>query len=499
MTKPMRASLIRGGLWLAVARVLFNLLGLVSTIVLARFLLPEDFGIVANAWIVLIILTTILDAPVGAALIQIREPTRDHIDTAWTLGVIRGCAILVCVSVLAWPVALLFNEPALASVIIALGASIFLSCLSSPLRSMLQRRLAFHLEFWIEVGSKLATVSISILIAWIYQTYWALVWGAVSGHLTTLTVGYAIAPYRPRICLKRFRELWSFSAWLALSQMVAAINWRFDQILIARLLGRYSLGIYSVGDNFAEMPTRETTIPLAKVLFPGFSALGEDRARLQSAYTRAQSVLTLLVLPLGIGLALVAEPAVHLAMGIKWTEIIFVIQVLACVYGLQTLASLALPLALSQGATKLLFRRELTQVSIGFPTVLAGLILGGLKGVVLARIITGAIAIGYNMFIVRRLIGLTLRAQLAANLRVLVAATIMSALVILVQGTFVASSGGTGPVVNLALELALRVLVGAAGYVSALGLLWALSGFASGPERECLTLLRMALSRIKSR
>ena len=114
-------------------------------------------------------------------------------------------------------------------------------------------------------------------------------------------------------------------------------------------------------------------------------------------------------------------------------------------------------------------------------------------------LITGAIAIGYNMFIVRRLIGLTLRAQLAANLRVLVAATIMSALVILVQGTFVASSGGTGPVVNLALELALRVLVGAAGYVSALGLLWALSGFASGPERECLTLLRMALSRIKSR
>lgn len=109
----MRASLIKGGIWLTVSRILFNLLGLVSTIVLARLLLPEDFGIVANAWTILAILTTILDAPVGAALIQIRGPTRDDIDTAWTLGAIRGCAIALCIGFLARSLVLFFNGPAL--------------------------------------------------------------------------------------------------------------------------------------------------------------------------------------------------------------------------------------------------------------------------------------------------------------------------------------------------------------------------------------------------
>lgn len=495
MTNPMRASLIKGGIWLTVSRILFNLLGLVSTIVLARLLLPEDFGIVANAWTILAILTTLLDAPVGAALIQIREPTRDHIDTAWTLGAIRGGVIALCVGLLAWPLALFFNEPALFGVIIALGSSVFISCLSSPLRSMLQRRLAFHLEFWIEVGSKLATVCTSILIAWIYQSYWALVWGAVAGQVVAVVISYAIAPYRPRFSLSRFRELWSFSFWLTLSQTVGTINWRFDQILIARLLGRSDLGIYSVGDNLAQMPTRETTNPLSKVLFPGFSVLGDDRPRLQAAYSRAQGILTLLVLPLGVGLALVAEPAVLLAMGPQWAEIIFVIQVLACVYGLQTISSLAQPLALSQGAAKMMFRREMTLFSVRFPIILTGLILGGLKGVVLARLVTGAIFIGFNMFIVRRLVGLTLRAQLAANLRPLLAATIMAGLVVLAQTAFDLPAGMTG----LALDLALSLIVGAAGYASALGLLWALSGFGPGPEREVLALARAAWLRRKRR
>jgi PST family polysaccharide transporter len=215
MTNPMRASLIKGGIWLTVSRILFNLLGLVSMIVLARLLRPEDFGIVASAWTILAILTTILNAPVGAALIRTREPARDHIDTAWTLGAIKGCAIAVCIGLLAWPLALFFNEPALFGVIIALGGSVFISCLSSPLRLMLQRRLAFHLEFWIEVGSKLATVCASILIAWIYLSYWALVWGAVAGQVVAIVIGYAIAPYRSRFCLSWFQERWSSSSWLS--------------------------------------------------------------------------------------------------------------------------------------------------------------------------------------------------------------------------------------------------------------------------------------------
>lgn len=486
-----RARLIRGGVWLTISRIVFNLLGLASTIILARLLLPEDFGIVANAWTVLAILTTVLDAPVGAALIQVREPTREHIDTAWTLGAIRGSVIALVVGLLAWPIALFFNEPELSGVILALGGSVLLSCLASPTRSMVQRRLAFHLEFWIETGSKLATVSVSILIAWLYQTYWALVFGAIAGQAATVAIGYIAAPYRPRFSLRRFRELWSFSFWLTLSQTMGTINWRFDQVLIARLLGRADLGIYSVGDNLAQMPTRETTQPLTKVLFPGFSSLGNDPGRLRAAYQRAQGILTMIVLPLGVGLALVSDMAVRLAMGEKWIGIIFVIQVLASVYGLQTIASLAQPLALSQGSTRMLFGRDLTLFVLRFPIILTGLALGGLKGVVLARVATGAISIAYNMFLVRRLVALPVSHQIGANLRTLTATAIMAAVVLSLQAALGASQDTSGLIVGLGVS----ILAGACAYILSLFVLWWWAGLRDGPERELLRLAAPVLSR----
>lgn len=481
-----RLSLIQGGMWLTVSRLMVNFLGIASTVILARFLLPSDFGIVANAWTILAILTSVIDIPVGAALIHIRNPTRDHIDAAWSLGLLRGVLIAVILGLLARPIAQFFAQPPLAPVICVLGASVLLSCIASPARSLVQRGLSFKLEFMIEVFSKLATVGASVLVAWIYQSYWALVAGAIAGQFVTVVIGYVMAPYRPRFSLIRCADLWSFSFWLTLSQAIATLNWRFDQILIAKFLGTTQLGIYSVGDNLAQLPTRETTIPLTKVLFPGFSALEGSPERLRDAYQRAQGMLTMIVLPIGVGAALVAEPAVRLAMGDKWLPAIFVIQTLAAIYGLQTIGSLAQALALSQGTTRTIFMRDVLLFITRLPLIIGGMLLGGLHGVVIARVATGLIWIGFNMGVVRSLTGLSLRRQVQANLRPILAAAIMVLTVVELRPVW--QTGATKE--GLVVDLVCSALVGAGTYAASIAALWWLVRLPAGAEREILQLAR---------
>ena len=222
-----------------------------------------------------------------------------------------------------------------------------------------------------------------------------------------------------------------------------------------------------MGDNLAAMPTRETIGPLETTLFPGFKQIVHDNERLKTAYKSAQSLITAIVLPIGVGCALIAYPLVLLTMGAKWLPVVQVIQVLSCVFALQTLSSPVHPLAMAKGETKLLFKRDLFSFVIRVPIIIAGMLIGGLVGIIYARAITGIIAIFINMHLVRRLIGTEITAQIAANVRSLVSIACMV------------------------------VGVGALLYVASHFLLWQVAGKPSGPESEVLRMATKFIGKVK--
>ena len=117
------------------------------------------------------------------------------------------------------------------------------------------------------------------------------------------------------------REFFSFSAWLTAGQIVNTLNWRFDYLLIGKMLGGTALGYYSVGSNLAMMPTREATAPLTQTIYPGFSSIRDDPARLAAAYQRVQALVAAIALPAGIGVAVIADPLVRLTLGEKWAPV----------------------------------------------------------------------------------------------------------------------------------------------------------------------------------
>lgn len=473
---------MKGAVWLSLSRLLTNSLGLVSTFVLARMLTPSDFGIVAIATAILAIATSITDLSLSSALVQRSDLVDDHFHSVWTMTVLRSLIVFSVILAAAFPLAHIYREPRLVPVLIATGFVSGLPGIASPRMAVLTRSLVFWQEFAVQTVSRLVVFAGAVGGALLLKNYWALIVGNLFGAVSAVVLSYIIAPYLPRVSFKKFRELFSFSFWLSMGDTVNTLNWKCDQLVLGYLVGKAPLGVYTVADNISVMPTRESTVPLTKTLFPAFSRIANDPVRLRQAYTRAQTLVFAIAMPMGCGFSLVADPIVHLFLGQKWLPAIPIIQILAANFALQTLSTSLQPLAMAKGETKVLFGRDVRTFVIRIPFIIIGFLVNGLMGVVVARAISSSIGTVWNMALVRDLSGISVRRQFADNGRTLLATAAMVGVALFAQ-LLLARAGIHLPPIG---AIVMLVGVGGVTYVGARLGLWLIQGRPLGPESEVL-------------
>lgn len=486
-----RGKLAKGAIWTLASRVLVNIVSLVSTLLLARLLVPEDFGLVAIATALLEIVSAATNLSLGNALIRHADPSDDHFHTTFTLSIIRSVSIGSILALAAWPVGYFYHDSRLVPIMLAFGGSVMVIGFANPKLIVFSRNLVFSQDFFLQVSQKVAAFVTSLVLALIYHSYWALVFGVVASQVTYVIVSYALLPHLPRIGLKHWRELFSFSFWMTLQDLLYTISWGMDHLLIGALVGRSALGHFSVSSNLAATPMREAGLQITKLLFPGLARVMHEPDRIRAAYTSAQALLTSVMLPVGVGIALCAKPAVLLFMSNEWLPVIPVIQGLSVIMALQTLGMLAKPLAMAKGVTRILFHRNLANFAISIPLSVTGLLLGGLNGIVIARLVSGFIAIGFNFYLVRQLISLSITKQILSNGRSLVSTLVMAFGAIALQ---VLAGSATQTTLLLG-----TIMLGGTLYLLTHYVLWVLSGKGAGPEREMVAFAGKMVAMMRSR
>lgn len=487
----MRGRLATGAFWTLFARLLVSLISLLSTFILARILAPADFGLVAIATTLLEIISAATNLSLASALIRHERPTEDHFHTAWTLNLTRALIIGAIFAIAAWPVAQAYGEPRLVEIMLVLAASVVMTGFANPKMIVFARQLVFSQDFVLQVSQKVVGFIVSVVLALIYQSYWALVLGVIAAQATNIVISYILLPYLPRFRVQHWRELFSFSLWMTLQDFLHTINWSADQLMIGAFVGRTALGHYAVGSNLAGVPMREASNSIGKLLFPGLARLAHDRSRVKAAYITTQALMSALILPIGFGIALAAEPIVLLGMGERWLPIVPVIQGLSAISALQVFGILVKPLTMAEGATRELFQRNLINFFICIPLSIAGLMIAGLNGVIVGRIVAGLISIGFNFYLVRQLIALPIAAQILCSFRSIASVAAMIAGVVLLRHL----SGH----IPAYFDLALTVFAGASLYLSTHYLMWLGAGKGAGPEREIADMAGKLLSRIRAR
>jgi len=469
--------------WLYGYRWVERLIDFASVVVLARILAPDDFGLVAIAASVVTIIEGLSALDVNKALIRHRDDDRALYDTAWTLSALRGLFAAVIMIV----ISRLVDDPRIAAILIALALSPILTGLANPRFVMFERDLVFSRLAILTLGARILAFAVTVAIAVLTRSYWALVIGILAGALTSLVLGYLMRPYLPRPSLTRFADIFAFSGWLSLTSVVTTLAMETDKIIVGRLLGITEAGYYFMTQRIGVLPTRELVSPLQRILFPSFSELAADTVRLRRAVLESVNVVGSLSLPAGFGFALIAGDFVPLMLGDRWSPIVPLLVVLVPYLGLRATLSMALPCVMALGRTRLLFGVSLIYAVIHLPVFIGCTAAFGLPGAIWSIVGAGVLYTALNAWMLHRCLGLTPRELVSRLRRPLAAALAMVGTVLAVRAALPIATLGTAPSWT---SLAGTVVVGAAVFTAALGTLWRIEGRPPGLERRLLDLLR---------
>jgi len=400
-------EMMRGGVWMILMRWSMRGIGLVSTLILARLLEPTDFGIIAMAMMVVGLLEILSHLGVDLALIRLSEPDRADYDSAWTLQLLISAGLAAVIFATAPLAAGFFDEPKLLPVVQALSARALIIGFSNIGTVDFRRHFDFAREFRYNVYKKLAGFVIVVTAAVILRNYWALVIGMTVGVAAHVMIGYAMHPYRPRVCFERMRGLLSYSFWMVGSRIVDFATMRIDQLLVGRLGGTQFMGNYHLGFELATLPTIELVQPIARGVYPTYARQIDQPEALFASYLKTLGVVALLCTPISLGLAAVADEAVPLLLGEKWREIIPFVEALS-VFGLFfALYRSILPLMQATGHLRLAMLTSLAQI----PLLAAALYLAateiGLEAVASARLAVGILVLPLAFWQVKRATGLS--------------------------------------------------------------------------------------------
>lgn len=471
------ARVARSAGWIVGGRLVMGLFGFLNTIILARLLAPEDFGVVAIGLTAMQILTNLSDIGVSQAVIRFRDADRDDLDTLFTLSAIRGVLIAAALCITAPFAASFYADPRVLYVLVGVSAFPLVTGFINPRFYEFERLLDYSKEFFAAVANKLAGVAVSIAIAVAFRSYWAIILGLATNGLVQLAFSYVMRPYRPRLSLASFRRIIGFSGWLTGVGLMAALNNKLDPLILARLLGVTGAGHYFMGLQLAELPTREIAFPATRAIYPGLSELQEDRGRANLAFLKGVEAMAAIAMPAAIGFALVARDVVPLLFGDKWLAAVPVVEIVTPIMGVQMPLLATQYFAMALGSTRLVFFRELIFFLIRTPVFIWTAINHGLTGAAAAVAACGVIHIVLNLALYSRTSGDHWARPVWRVRRSAGAALAMSAALLGLR-----AAGALDYWPPLA-QVGFEIVAGAAIYMTIHAILWRLEGLPDGVER----------------
>lgn len=466
-------------------RISARTIGVISTLILARVLLPEDFGLVAMATSIVAVIELLRAFGFDTALIQKQQANREHYDTAWTFNVSVGLVAGVAVLLLAVPASRFYSEPRIVTIMSVLALGLAVQGFENVGVVDFRKYLQFDRDFSFTLGAKLAGFLVTVPLAVAYRSYWALVAGIMVTRFWAVAASFVMHPYRPRLSLAASRELFGFSKWLLLNNLLLYLKSRASDFVIGRQSGARSLGLFNMSYEIANLPTTELVMPINRAVYSGYAQMSNDLERLRQGFVNVIAVIAAFALPAGAGIVATAALLVPLALGDRWLDAIPLIQILA-VYGvliaLQT-NTLYIYVALGEPRTASLLNA--LHVTILVPSLIAGVAHSGASGAAWACLITAMINTPINAWVLLRKLQLRPGQLLAVAWRPVTAAGVMYLVVCWSLDRFEPTvSPLTAP--ELMLRFGAAAGIGTVVYCAALWLLWLLGGKPAGIERELL-------------
>jgi PST family polysaccharide transporter len=315
---------IRGVPWTIASYGASKAVNLVTTIVLARLVAPDDFGLVALASLALNLLGFVKDLGLGGTLIVRQDLDERAKGTILTL-MVGVSALLGLLAAAAAPlVAEFFQDPRLTGVLAAMAGMMLISGFSSFYEVLLQREMEFRGRFVALMVQSAVITAVSIPLAALGAGVWSLVAGQIAGLFAFGVAAYLAAPYHVRPALQRdqVRPLFGTGSGFLLQSLSTFARQNADYVVVGRAFGAATVGFYSMAYRLGDLTYLAIADPVARVTFPSFARMREEGGDVRRSFLSVVRLVALVACPLGVLLSGAAEPFTRVLFGEEWLPMI---------------------------------------------------------------------------------------------------------------------------------------------------------------------------------
>lgn len=322
---------IKALVWSASENLGIALLSFGVFALMARMLEPEHFGIVALAGVFILTFNLVVGHSFADAIVQRAEIEQEHLDTAFWTNLAIALALTGLCHLAAPAAARWFGEPALADVLPWLSWVMPLNAIGIVQTALFRRELRFRSIALRSLAGRTAGAAAGVGMALGGLGVWSLVGQQLAGFAITGLAMCLASPWRPRLrfSLSHLRDLWSFGFHVSASQLIAGVGEQAMNLLVGTFYGSVALGYFNIAWRITQLMRSLIASSVYHVGFSAFARLQDDRAAAGRAFLQATRMSCLLGFPIGIGMAVLAEPLVHVLFGAKWSDSAMLLAILA--------------------------------------------------------------------------------------------------------------------------------------------------------------------------
>lgn len=380
---------VKGGAVTLVTQGARIVIQLISTVVLARLLSPEDYGVLAMVLAVTSFADLFRDLGLSSAAIQKKNLTRDQQSNLFWINVATGSLLTLTVAAGSPLVGWFYKKPELVPVTIALSFSFLIASLGTQHGAMMVRKMQFGRKAMATIAGSVVGLIISVFLALSGSAYWALVWGNLGGAACTTTLLFILSPFWPGKMSRGsgVRGMLGFGANITAFNFVNYFARNLDNILIGKYWGTDALGIYSKAYSLLMLPLKTIRGPINSVAYPALCKLQNDPESFREYYRKTVNLLGWISMPLTALLWLVAPDLIEVMLGEEWGAVAPIFAWLAVASFIQPASSFigSVQMSLGQG------RRYLVCGLLNSVFIIIGFMIGvkwGAMGVAISFVIT---------------------------------------------------------------------------------------------------------------
>lgn len=354
MTQGYFKSTIKGLSWVGAFRVSSRIISLLRTMILARILIPAQFGVFGIISLVLTFLDIVTEAGVTFVLVKEKEMDEDYINTAWIISIIRGVLISLFIILTSSAIASFFHSPQVAPLLLLSSLVPVVRGFINPAMAKFQKELQFNKEFNLKFSVFVIDSLVAVALTLITRSVVGLVWGLIAGSTAEFILSFAFVRPTPKFVFNasRFHKIIGQGKWIA---ALGVFNYFFtqgDNITVGKLLNSEALGLYQMAYKISILPITEVADVVSRVTFPVYVKIADDSTRIKKAFWKTTFGVSFLVIPLGLIFFIFSRQIVDIVLGKNWIGVTPVLKILSIFGIVKAISSPSLTLFLSLGKQK---------------------------------------------------------------------------------------------------------------------------------------------------